>query len=491
MLSAPLVVGAEAPPTVAPVSCDVLVYGGTPGGIAAALAASRDGARVALIEPTWHLGGLITSGLSHTDFRTYEGAQRLASLICAAGRSLLPGDLWADSEQVKACRRGTQAEPHVNERIFGQMLAQQTNLTVRTAVPVALETGQEIGGGRRRITQITFARPGQTRYEAFVPRVVIDATYEGDLMARRGVAFRVGREARAEYQESLAPEQADTQLQAYNFRLVMTQDPALACRWPSPRVIAATISSGCCRCSRMAGSKRFSTIPRTVCSPSSSPAHPTASTTSTTCLPAPVRLSLPGENLAWPEGDAAVGSRLTAAARASTTVARIGGDEFAVICENADEDAVRVVAERVQAALADPVVLSYGEPRPAGQREHRRRAVAAVRRGGPAARGRRRDVRRQAARRRAHGAGAGPGGPGRAPGRRLAGRALRRRAGPERLHERAGGASPAPGRSRRSTASPGRWCSRAPGAAGTARWSPRPRRPRSPRPRGRGPRSRS
>ncbi len=55
----------------------------------------------------------------------------------------------------------------------------------------------------------------------------VDATYEGDLMARAGVKFRVGREGRDEYDEPIAPEQADSQLQAYNFRLIMTQDPAL------------------------------------------------------------------------------------------------------------------------------------------------------------------------------------------------------------------------------------------------------------------------
>jgi diguanylate cyclase (GGDEF)-like protein/PAS domain S-box-containing protein len=59
-----------------------------------------------------------------------------------------------------------------------------------------------------------------------------------------------------------------------------------------------------------------------------------------------------------------VGSRLTSAVRTSDTVARIGGDEFAVICENADEAAVRVVAERVHAALAEPVRLSHGESLP-------------------------------------------------------------------------------------------------------------------------------
>jgi hypothetical protein len=42
----------------------------------------------------------------------------------------------------------------------------------------------------------------ETRIES---RIVIDATYEGDLMAMAGVAWRVGREGQTEYGESLAP----------------------------------------------------------------------------------------------------------------------------------------------------------------------------------------------------------------------------------------------------------------------------------------------
>ena len=48
----------------APASYDVITYGGTPAGIAAAIHASRDGAKVLLIEPTKHVGGLSTSGIN-------------------------------------------------------------------------------------------------------------------------------------------------------------------------------------------------------------------------------------------------------------------------------------------------------------------------------------------------------------------------------------------------------------------------------------------
>ena len=49
----------------------VVVYGATPGGIAAAIAAAKDGRSVLLAEPTHRIGGMTTCGLSHTDFRTF------------------------------------------------------------------------------------------------------------------------------------------------------------------------------------------------------------------------------------------------------------------------------------------------------------------------------------------------------------------------------------------------------------------------------------
>ena len=49
------------------VEADVLVYGATPGGFCAAIAAAREGARVVLLEPSDHVGGLSTGGLSHCD----------------------------------------------------------------------------------------------------------------------------------------------------------------------------------------------------------------------------------------------------------------------------------------------------------------------------------------------------------------------------------------------------------------------------------------
>src|SRR5690606_24391541 len=49
-------------------SYDVVVYGGTASGVATAVAAAREGASVVLLEPTNHVGGMVTGGLSRTDF---------------------------------------------------------------------------------------------------------------------------------------------------------------------------------------------------------------------------------------------------------------------------------------------------------------------------------------------------------------------------------------------------------------------------------------
>src|SRR5262245_16115260 len=48
-------------------SVDVVVYGSTPAGVCAAIGAAREGAGVALVEPTGHIGGVITGGLCFSD----------------------------------------------------------------------------------------------------------------------------------------------------------------------------------------------------------------------------------------------------------------------------------------------------------------------------------------------------------------------------------------------------------------------------------------
>src|SRR5271165_2190356 len=51
---------------------DVIVYGGTAGGVIAAVSAAREGLRTALLEPTGHVGGMVSSGLGYTDYGKKE-----------------------------------------------------------------------------------------------------------------------------------------------------------------------------------------------------------------------------------------------------------------------------------------------------------------------------------------------------------------------------------------------------------------------------------
>ena len=202
---------------------DVAVYGGTPAGIAAAIAAGRDGHSVLLIEPYRWIGGLTTNGLSHPDFRTFEGLNGFYLQFTNRVRRHYVEQYGVDSQQVRESLQGTHGEPRVNRSVLEEMLAEHGSIDTRTRLRlVSVET---IGTApSRRIVSITVVDSDGAE-QRVAASVFIDATYEGDLMAAAGVEYRVGREARDEYGESLAPETADGQLQGYNFRLVMTRDP--------------------------------------------------------------------------------------------------------------------------------------------------------------------------------------------------------------------------------------------------------------------------
>ena len=196
---------------------DVVVYGGTAGGIVSAVAARQEGATVVVIEPTAHVGGMATGGLGWTDKgvegtvggmsrRLYERAYEYYQEQRAWKFEQRAGYLERVSRMVNENERVWWAiEPSVAVKVLNRFAAE-------SKTPVL--TGQRLKAVRKvtnRIESIT-----TDNGDVFLGRVFIDATYEGDLLAMAGVPYRVGREGRHEYGEELAgvvPEEWSTRKQ--------------------------------------------------------------------------------------------------------------------------------------------------------------------------------------------------------------------------------------------------------------------------------------
>jgi len=177
---------------------DVIVYGATPGGFCAAIAAAREGAKVVLLEPTDIVGGVNTGGLSFSDSNQTvrstllglfeEWHQRVAADYAARGVKL-PYDVAVKDNSVWTY------EPHVAARVTDAMLKE---------AGVSVQTKQILEGIEKDGARIVGLRTSGGMHTA---KVFIDATYEGDLMARSGVVWHIGREGRDEYGESFAGRQ--------------------------------------------------------------------------------------------------------------------------------------------------------------------------------------------------------------------------------------------------------------------------------------------
>lgn len=163
------------------VETDLVVYGGTPAGIATAVTAAREGASVVMIEPTKWIGGMVTGGLCKSDVgkeQTIGGFPREFFARAAAAKPDTP--MWY-------------AEPSVNLTTFQEML-KEAGVKVITA-----QLLKSITKEGPRITSLTTA-DGST----YTGKMFVDATYEGDLMAAAKVSYIVGRESSTQYGESLA-----------------------------------------------------------------------------------------------------------------------------------------------------------------------------------------------------------------------------------------------------------------------------------------------
>lgn len=200
---------------------DVVVFGATSAGVTAAVAAGRAGARVVLIEPSYLPGGMMTGGLTKTDIGKSQTIGGLAREFFDRVLAYYSREYGVDSEQAKASAGGYFFEPKVGLRVFTEMLA-EAKVTVRTR-----ELLEDVQVEKGRVIAITTREARSGQVSRWVGRQFVDGSYEGDLLASAGVIYRVGREARSEFGESLAGQtegpseylgKGDHRVQAYNIR---------------------------------------------------------------------------------------------------------------------------------------------------------------------------------------------------------------------------------------------------------------------------------
>ena len=194
-------------------TADVVVYGGTSAGVTAAVEAARMGRRVVLIVPNWHLGGMSSSGLGMTDngstvtigglsrefyervYRFYQDPKNWKQLTREEFLAWMPKTWGIDGPRMEELKAQFIFEPHAAEQVFNDM-AREAGVEVVYGERLDLKNG-----ARREGAKIISIRMESGR--EFLGRTFIDATYEGDLMARAGVKYIVGREPNSLYDETL------------------------------------------------------------------------------------------------------------------------------------------------------------------------------------------------------------------------------------------------------------------------------------------------
>jgi len=240
-------------------SFDLIVYGGTAGGVMTAVAAARHGMKTALLEPRHHVGGMATGGLSRTDTGVREVVGGLALEF-----------YYRVGERYETKRYKNPVawfyEPKVGESVMLEML-REAGVTVLFHHRLLEKNGVVMQDNRL----VEIAMENGRRFRA---KVFADCSYEGDLMAQSKVSYPLGREGSTQYGESLAgvrdrtpfhqflfdvpaldasgkplpavvaekpeaPGTADRKIQAYNFRIIATNVPANRVPWPKPRTYDA------------------------------------------------------------------------------------------------------------------------------------------------------------------------------------------------------------------------------------------------------------
>ena len=217
---------------------DVVIYGGTSAGVAAALQSSRLGKSVVLIEPTNRIGGLTTGGLGQTDIGNKQAIGGISREFYENIKKYYDDpENWKwekssdymDSGQTRT-KEGEASmwtfEPSAALSVYKAMMDKEK---IKMVYNERLNRSSGVKKVNGRIESITMESG-----KIFIGKVYLDATYEGDLMATAGISYAIGREGNNEYGETLNGVQANSinrsltgivSINAYNHNLIPGVDP--------------------------------------------------------------------------------------------------------------------------------------------------------------------------------------------------------------------------------------------------------------------------
>lgn len=170
------------------VEFDICIYGGTSAGVMAAYSAWKLGKSVILIEPGTHIGGLTSGGLGRTDVGNEIAVDGLAR------------DFYIRLGKFYGLPIAWEFEPSVAEKIFYEYISEaKIELLKNNRLKSVLVSN----GNIKEIIIENSENPSLQTEKSVRAKVFIDCTYEGDLMAKAGVSYTVGRESNSQYGETL------------------------------------------------------------------------------------------------------------------------------------------------------------------------------------------------------------------------------------------------------------------------------------------------
>ena len=188
---------------------DIVIYGATPGGIAAVIEAKRLGMSPILLEPTGKIGGLTTGGLGQTDIGNKSAFGGIAREFYQAIKAHYETDgAWRFQKRLDYKPRGQSCWERGEDAMWTFEPSAATTVLEgwMRNWRIDLRRHERLDRGKGGVV-VKNGRIESIRMESgnvYSAKVFLDCTYEGDLLAAAGVSYTVGREANAVYGETIS-----------------------------------------------------------------------------------------------------------------------------------------------------------------------------------------------------------------------------------------------------------------------------------------------